>query len=151
MNFLYQMRKIYVLAFLLVLILSCSKSELKNGGYFFAQNNDLFYAIHINSNLDTIKLFILNEYSSYDSEEVVESRKNFKNFRNGLIKVNGNKISISELESDIVPTERPILKDLVYRNGKIYADCKNLHKSFFGDLFLSFCSSESIVFKRMKK
>jgi len=84
------MRKIHIILFLTTTFISCSESELKNGGYFSAQNNDLFYALEINSSLDTINLFILNEYSLSDSKEVINSRKDFKNFRSGLIEVKGD-------------------------------------------------------------
>jgi hypothetical protein len=145
------MKKIVSLLFLIFLLHSCSESEFKNGGFFKAENNDLFYAIEINSNLDSIKLFILNEYSFNDSQEILNSRKTFEIYSSGIIKVNGDRIIVSELESDRVPSDRPILEDLIYRNGKIFANCKNLTESFFGKLNFGNCETDFIKFSRMEK
>ena len=146
-----RMKKIVLVFFVVNVLIGCSETEFKNGGLFKAENSDLFYAIEVSPNLDVIKLFILNEYDSNDSQEVLNSRKTFKLFRRALIEVAGNRIILSELESDIMPSNRPVLKDFVYRNGKIYADCENLTESFHGKQMFSSCDSKHIVFSRMKK
>ena len=145
------MRKLFLISITLITILSCAEPKLNKGGYFLAKNNDLFYGLYINSSMDTLNFYILTQYSSSDTEEEIESRKDFKSFRSGLIQIKENEIAISDFESDIVPSGRPVTKNFKFQNGQIVADCENLFHIFFGATSNRICENENIIFVRMEK
>ncbi len=145
------MNKILSMLFLTLLLQSCNKTEFKNGGNFKAENNDLFYALYINPKLDSIQIFILNEWPISDSDDTLEERKNRKMSVNGKINIKNNEILIEELETNFPPSKRPKLKNFNIKNGKIFVDCENLTEYVWGRTNLGNCETESIEFSRMEK
>ena len=145
------MNRILSILFLTLLLQSCNKTEFKNGGNFKAENNDLFYALYINSKMDSIQIFVLNEWPISVSKETLEERKNLKMSVNGKINVKDNEILITELETNFPPSQRPKLKDFKIKNGKIYVDCENLTEYVWGRTNLGNCETERIEFSRMEK
>ena len=69
----------------------------------------------------------------------------------GTINVRETEILITELQSNFLPSERPKLKSLTIKNGKIYIDCKNITEYVWGKTDLGNCKSERIEFSRMEK
>ncbi|WP_299220845.1 hypothetical protein [uncultured Aquimarina sp.] len=143
-------RKLSIL-FLILLLQSCNKTGFKNGGNFKAENNDLFYELYINSEMDSIQIFVLNEWPISDSEETLEESKNRKMSVNGTINIKDNEILITELETNFPPSKRPKLKSFKIQNGKIYVDCENLTEYVWGRTNLGNCETERIEFSRMEK
>ena len=125
--------------------------EFKNGGQFKAENNDLFYALHVNSEMDSIRIFVLNQWPIYDSDKMLEERKNREMSIAGKIDIKENQIFITGLESNFVPSERPELESLTIKNGKIYIDCENLTEYVWGRTNIGNCEDNFIEFSRMEK
>ena len=54
------MKRILPLLLLTLFLQNCKEAEFKNGGQFKAENNDLFYALWISSEMDSIQFFVLD-------------------------------------------------------------------------------------------
>ncbi|SHH69747.1 hypothetical protein [Winogradskyella jejuensis] len=145
------MKRILPLLLLTSLLQNCNEDEFKNGGQFKAVNNDLFYALRISSEMDSIQFFLMDEWPIDISEETFAEKQNLENSISGTISVKENEILITELESDFLSSERPKLKNMIIKNGKIYADCENITKYVWGKTNLGNCKSEQIEFIRIKK
>ena len=145
------MKRILSILFLTLLLQSCNEVEFKNGGHFIAENNDLFYALRISSELDSIQIFMLDEWPIINSKETLAEKQNRKMSSSGKISIKDNEILITELESDFLPSARPKLKNFKIRNGKLYADCENLTEYVWGSTNLGNCGTEKIEFIRMEK
>jgi hypothetical protein len=145
------MKRILSILLLTLLLQGCNEIEFQNGGNFKAENNELFNALWISAEMDSIKIYVLNEYSKSDSEQTLAERKNHNNSISGKINIKENEILITGLESDILPSQRPKLKNLTIKNGKIYVDCENLTEYVFGKSDLGNCKTEQIEFSRMEK
>ncbi|WP_298517965.1 hypothetical protein [uncultured Kordia sp.] len=143
------MKRIISLLVLILALQSCNEIEFKNGGNFIAENNDLFYALQINSEMDSIQIFVLDEWPILNSETLAKKQNREMSVK-GTINIKDNTIIITELESDYPPSERSKLTNFTIKNGKIYADCKNLTGYIFGKTNLQNCPSEKIEFSRMK-
>jgi hypothetical protein len=146
-----RMKRILSILFLTLLLQSCNEVEFKNGGHFIAENNDLFYALWVSTEMDSIQIFVLNEWPILDSEQTLAEKQNREMSIRGFIDIKENAISITELESNFLPSERPKLKNFTIENGKIYADCENLTEYVWGKTNLGNCQSEKIEFSRMEK
>lgn len=55
--------------------------------------------------MDSIKLYVLQEYSSSDSEIQITEKQNWEFYIEGRINVKDNEIELLELDSDIVPSQ----------------------------------------------
>ena len=146
------MKRILTLLFLTFLLQSCNETEFQNGGNFKAENNDLFYALHINSEMDSIQVFVLSAWPIRGSDENIEERQKRGIPLNGNITIKDNEIVITEFDTNFRPSEIPELKNFTIENGKIYADCKNLTEYVWGRTYdMGNCKTERIVFSRMEK
>jgi len=145
------MKRISAILFLTFLLQSCNQVEFKNGGHFKAENNDLFYALRISSDMDSIQIFVLNEWPIVSSENILVEKQNRETSLSGTIDVKENEILITELESNFLPSERPKIKNLTIKNGKLYADCENLTEYVWGKSNLGNCQSEKIEFSPIEK
>ena len=145
------MKRILSILLLTLLFQSCNEIEFQNGGNFKAENNVIFNALWISAEMDSIKIYVLNEYSKSDSEQTLAERKNHNYSLSGKINIKENEIIITGLESDILPSQRPKLKNLTIKKGKIYVDCENLTEYVFGKSDLGNCETEQIEFSRMEK
>lgn len=146
------MKRILSILFLTFLLQSCNETEFQNGGNFKAENNDLFYALHINSEMDTLKVYVLNEWPIIGSDETLEERQKRGIPLTGKINIIDNEIVITEFDTNFLPSEIPKLKNFTIENGKIYANCKNLTEYVWGRTHdMGNCKTERIIFSRMKK
>jgi len=146
------MKRILSILFLTFLLQSCNQTEFQNGGNFKAENNDLFYALHINSEMDSLKVYVLNEWPIIGSDETLEERQKRGISLNGKINIVDNEIIITEFDTNFLPSEIPELKNFTIENGKIYADCKNLTEYVWGRTHdMGNCNTQRIVFSRMEK
>ena len=145
------MKRILPLLLLTLLLQNCKEVEFKNGGQFKAGNNDLFYALWISSEMDSIQFFVVDEWPIDISEETLAEKQNREMSVSGIIDVRENEILITELESNFLPSERPKLKNMTIRNGKIYVDCENITEYVWGKTDLGNCKSDKIEFSRMEK
>ena len=146
------MKRILSILILTFLLQSCNQTEFQNGGNFKAENNDLFYALHINSEMDTLQVYVLNEWPIIGSDETLEERQNRGIPLTGKINIIDNEIVITKFDTNFRPSEIPELKNFTIENGKIYADCKNLTEYVWGKTHdMGNCKTERIVFSRMEK
>ncbi|MCG2420528.1 hypothetical protein K8089_16015 [Aequorivita sp. F47161] len=145
------MKRIIPLLLLTLLLQNCKEVEFKNGGHFKAENNDLFYALWISSEMDSIQFFVVDEWPIDITEETLAEKQNREMSVIGNIDVRENEILITELESNFPPSERPKLKNLIIKNGNIYVDCDNITEYVWGKTDLGNCKSKEIEFSRMKK
>lgn len=133
---------------------SCSQnSNIKNGIY-NAANNDLFYAIEINKNSKKIIFYQLESYTEIapTSKETFnlnlsnskQSKKDFKFFHKGDFEILDDKIIVTNLESDMLPSEKPKKIEGNISNYKIEFNCKEISKYFSGNIIS--CKSKEIVF-----
>lgn len=145
------MKRILPLLLLTLFLQNCKEAEFENGGQFKAENNDLFYALWISSEMDSIQFFVVDEWPIDISEETLAEKQNREMSVSGTINVRENEILITELESNFLPSERPKLKSLTIKNGKIYVDCENITEYVWGKTDFGNCKSEQIEFSRMEK
>lgn len=145
------MKSILSIILLTFLLQSCNEIKFQNGGNFKAENNDLFYALWINSEMDSIKIYVLEQWSSDILKETITEKQNYEMSISGTIDLKENEIFITELESTFPPTERPKLNNLEIRNGKIYLDCENITEYVWGRTDIGSCKTEKIEFSRMEK
>lgn len=145
------MKRILLILFLTFLLQSCNETEFQNGGNFKAENNDLFYALHINPEMDSIQVFVLNEWPIIGTDKTLEERKKLGIPLTGKINIVDNEIVITEFDTNFLPSEIPKLKNFTIENGRIYADCENLTEYVWGKNNIGNCDSERIEFSRMEK
>ena len=72
------MKSILSIIFLTFLLQSCNEIKFQNGGNFKAENNDLFYALWINSEMDSIKIYVLEQWSSDILKETITEKQNYE-------------------------------------------------------------------------
>ena len=101
--------------------------------------------------MDSIQFFVLDRWPIDTSKETLAAKQNFEMYRSGNIQVIADQLLITDLESDFLPSIRPKLKNLTYKNGKIYVDCENITQYFLSMNTRGICESKFIVFSRMDK
>lgn len=155
-----------ITVFLIFLNLSCAqKSEIENGIY-MAENDELYYAIELDNSTNQIKVFVLESYVENSPSVSVEQKKiadpntsevfdikteqkrnrepDFKHFFSGNFSVENNRLIIKNLESDIMPGQRPENISAEISAGEIILNCEELSKYLSGNS--DYCKSNQIVF-----
>ena len=151
------MRTIFIFYFSFILILfniSCSQNKVIEDGIYNSSNNDLYYAIKIDKNKNKILFYQLESYTEIDptSKEIFninssnskQSKKDFKFFHKGDFEIVNDKIIVTNLESDMLSSDRPKKIDGKISNDKIEFNCEEISKYFSGNAIL--CKSKEIVF-----
>ncbi|MHB1278412.1 MAG: hypothetical protein ACYC1Q_08435 [Bacteroidia bacterium] len=120
--------KLIILLTLTLFFLGCETNTPVISGLYVADNSDIFYALRINDSEDSIELFIIKEYSTSDSPERIESRKDFSHSKKGSIKYEKGTIQILELESDILPGKRSKMPTYKVDENRIIVNCEELKR-----------------------
>lgn len=149
--------KFILLITVLNLSLFCSQNSKLANGIFKAKNKTLFYAIELNNSKKIIKFYVLENYSEVNTiaENLYKlqlvnknsSKENYKFYFTGNFTENNGKLFVENLESDILPTNRPKKIEGKIIDGKIIFDCEILSNYFIGKNNL--CTSKEIEY--MKK
>jgi len=141
----------YILILLSFLNLGCSDTTDETERY-IAKNNNFFYAIDLNKKQNSIRIYNVQSFdSASETRSSLDKKKNYEYYSDGKIELLGNKIILSELETDISPSQRPRLIQMEFVSGKIIVDCKSLSKSTVGEIDLGICENEKIEFKLVRK
>lgn len=146
---------IFFLSFVLILInISCTQNKVIEDGIYNSSNNDIYYAIKIDKNKKKILFYQLESYTEIDpiakeifnikSSDSKQSKKDFKFFNKGDFEIVNDKIIVTNLESDMLPSDRPKKIEGKISNDKIEFNCEEISKYFSGNTIL--CKSKEIVF-----
>lgn len=138
----------------LIFLFSCQKSTKIDDGIYVAKNNELFYAVDINNLQNQIKIYTLPSYSEINSrsKEILKlqlhqtknSVQNYKTFSEGKFKIVENNLIIENLESDILPTDRPKNINAKISKGQIFINCADLNNYTLGNS--NNCEEREIIY-----
>lgn len=151
------MKTIFNFSFSIVLILfniSCTQNKTIKDGIYNSSNNDLYYAIKIDKNNKKISIYELESYEEINplGKEIYnlnlsnskQIKKDFNFFYKGDFEIINDKIIITNLESNMLPSDRPKKIEGKISNNKIEFNCAEISKYFSGNTI--FCKSTEIVF-----
>lgn len=136
------MKYLFTVSFLIFLF-SCQKTANIDDGIYVAKNNKLFYALDINNSQNQIKIYTLASYSDGNSSakqifklQLHQSKKSvqdYKTFSEGQFKIVENNLIIENLQSDILPTDRPKNLNAKITKRQILINCADLHNYILGN------------------
>lgn len=117
---------------LLICFVSCSGEKFEISGKYESVNNDMYYGIEINEELKLISFYMLSHFSSNMDKTEIEELKNWKISIRGKFAVKQDKFIVTNIESDVLPTERTDRLEIQLKDNTLEIRCNNLHNEIFG-------------------
>lgn len=108
----------------------CTTNHPIDDGLYTTTDNDMFYGIEITENQSKVKFFMLSNWSSFMTEEVIKQQHTFTDYRTGDLILDNNHYKITNLETDFFHARNDTLEVWSDTDG-ITLECAALERAFF--------------------
>jgi len=127
------MIKTFFFTFILfILSTNCINQSNIRDGIYQTNDNDVYYGIELNNDLNDIKFYIASNSSTSFSKKDIKAVKDWGHFRTGkIISKNNDFIEIGNIETDLAEHIRDTLK-MNIKNDELICNCKQIKTIFQG-------------------